>query len=318
MEHKQINYTPLSSRVGFKDYVNYDSKEALPPLMVTGFLICLLGGLFFLLPALIAGESPAVGLIGCGFGFLLLAGGVIQYLFRIRMGILFKRFADANGLEYRATHNPDEKGSIFQIGRERHSEGVISGRYAGRTFWFGTHFYTIKAGKYDQTIGTAVINIELPRAVPHVIIDGRQNRLPLGGEFDRSQRIELEGDFGKYFTVYCPKDYGRDVLYFLTPELMQALVDLNDKFDIEMLDHELYLYSRSILKPSELQLSEIFTIIEKLGGEVVENTERYQDWRVAKGLDVVAPSGMRLKRSFWPGLVAMIVFIAYVISIFVN
>ncbi|HEX8762388.1 MAG TPA: hypothetical protein VF733_01380 [Candidatus Saccharimonadales bacterium] len=317
MDNKQLNYSPLGGRVGIKDYVNYDSQEHLNGLMIYGFITCILA-VIISLPFMGSGEAPAVGILTFLTGLVMLSIGFWLYIFTLHGAILFKRFADINGMEYRSSFTPEEKGIIFQLGRDRHSERVVSGQYRGREFWFGTHYYTIRSGKYEQTIPTAVINVTLPRAVPHVILDGRQNHLQLGREFDRSQRFELEGDFGKYFTVYCPKDYERDVLYFLTPELMQVLINLDDKYDIEVIDHELYLYSGSRIKPSEKQINDIFTLIDTLGGEISENTERYRDWRVAKGLDTVAPAGMQLKRSFWPGVISVVVLIAYIISLIVD
>ena len=40
----------------------------------------------------------------------------------------------------------------------------------------------------------------------------------------RTQVLSLEGDFDRYFTLYCPKEYERDALYVFTPDLM-ALLD---------------------------------------------------------------------------------------------
>ncbi len=246
--------------------------------------------------------------------------GLIAWLYMrgVKNSIRLERFAKANGWEFKPTATTDEQGTIFQLGGERHSDRVISGQYKGREFWFGTHYYTTGTGKNRHVHVTGVLNLALTRAVPHVVIDGRQNRLPLGGEFNRSQQLELEGDFNKYFTVYCPKDYERDALYFLTPELMQVLVDMNDKYDVEMLGQELYFYAPAEMGANEKQLRDIFNIIDTVGGEVSENTQRYQDWRVAKGLNQIAPPGMHLKRSIWPQIIALIVVIAYLIAAFVR
>jgi hypothetical protein len=318
METK-IDYSDLNRPVTAKDIWGYRSYS------IPGGS-SLIGVAFVAL--LIAPPIAFVGLHGkTAFTYALIwvtfgAGmlGLIAWLYvrGVVNSIRLERFAKTNGLEYHKRIVPAEQGIIFQLGSERHSDQVISGQYNGRDFWFGTHYYTIGSGKNRRTVASGVLNVTLPRAVPNVIIDGRQNRLPIGGEFDRSQRLELEGDFNNYFTVYCPKNYERDVLYFLTPELMQALVDMNDKFDVEMLDHELYFYSKSTIKPDEQHLRDLFKVIDDIGGEVSENTQRYQDWRVTKGLDVVAPEGMRLKRSIWPTVIALTIFFLYMLQVILD
>lgn len=56
----------------------------------------------------------------------------------------------------------------------------------------------------------------------------------VAGLFARDQVLSLEGDFDRYFTPYCPKQYERDALSVFTPDLMALCIDEAAPFDIEI------------------------------------------------------------------------------------
>src|SRR5690606_8632995 len=75
--------------------------------------------------------------------------------------------------------------------------------------------------------------------LPHFIFESRAR----SGLFDdlpvavgRQQRLPLEGDFDRWFHLHVPLDYERDALTVITPNVMAALIDHADKFNIEMID----------------------------------------------------------------------------------
>lgn len=248
----------------------------------------------------------------------LIIGCIIQWLQNktIARQVQFKRFAADNNFEYTTNIEPHEAGAIFNIGHSKHADAVVSGLYKGKPFWFGSYYYTVGSGKNSRTVVTGVLNVALPRAVPYVIVDGNQNRMNAAAGIDKSQQLVLEGDFNNYFKVYCPKDYERDVLYFLTPELMQALVDMDDSFDAEIKGTELYFYTRDLVRPTAQVVTNLFTLIDKVGGEIVENTQRYQDYRIDKKFGTIAASGLTLKKSLWPTVIAVLFLIFYILNIF--
>lgn len=322
MDNKQpIDFSSFSQRVGFGElraYARGSRNAAIAGVIITVVIISIFG----LVAYLVAGPAATSSV-----GFLVMGGvlGLFALLILItsvreaRKGVRMQRFALANGFTYAATQpSTGETGSIFDIGRAHHTDKVISGAYGSHPFWFGTHVYTIGSGKNARTISTGVLAVSLPRAVPRVIVDGRQNTMHAAQEVDRSQRLELEGDFGKYFTVYCPKDYERDVLYFLTPELMQLLIDMDDKFDMELVGNKMYFYSDREILPNEAAIKNLFTVISQLAGEVVENTARYQGWRADKHVASVAPAGLQLKKRIWPSVIAVVFLILYLVLVIVT
>lgn len=316
--NETLDFTTLTKSVSSSEIRSYARKyKAYDYIswLILGALAILT--IWSLLAILITDFKQAVPiLIFMGILVITVAGNRWWYRHNIKKRVQLQRFAEVNRFTYYDRTKPEEQGDVFRRGRDHKAVGVISGSHKGHSFWFGNFYYTIGSGKQTRTLRVGVLNVTLPRAVPYVVLDGRQNTMDIAESINTSQKLELEGDFNTHFTVYCPKDYERDVLYFLTPELMQALVDMNDIFDAEIVGKELYFYTKKEIVPDEAFLQNLFNLLPTIGGEVVENTERYQDWRVDKKLTTVAPAGLTLKRSIWPSTIGIIVVIVYLLMFF--
>jgi hypothetical protein len=132
--------------------------------------------------------------------------------------------------------------------------------------------------------------------------------------FKNNQKLSLEGDFDKYFTLYAPKEYKRDALYIFTPDLMSLLIDESNAFDAEIVDNKLFFYSKSpfnMLDESTLKL--IFKIIETVGSKLIFQTKQYTDERVdSRVVDVISEPGRRLKRRIsWLAIIIVAIFVVY-------
>ena len=132
----------------------------------------------------------------------------------------------------------------------------------------------------------------------------RQN---LPATFDKSQILSLEGDFDKYFTLYCPKEYERDALYVFTPDLMALLIDEAAPFDVEIVDDWMFVYSNVAFRTGDANLyARLFRIIDTVGAKALTQTDRYVDARVGDfSANVVAPQGARLKRGVSVGAIVL-------------
>jgi hypothetical protein len=163
--------------------------------------------------------------------FALLAHAIV--VFQFKQIVLLKRFVQANGLEYvDGNYSVNQPGVIFNTGNTRQFAGGITDPNQG---WFLANYeYTTGSGK-NKT---------------HVLLDSKKNNFlmlrNLPGNFSSDQKLQLEGDFNNYFTVYAPTDYQRDVLYFLTPELMAGLIDKGSNYDFEVIDDNLFIYGDSL------------------------------------------------------------------------
>ena len=70
-------------------------------------------------------------------------------------------------------------------------------------------------------------------------------------------------------TLYAPNGSERDALYVLTPDVMAAMIDVGQDFDIEVIDDKLHLFHEGHLKLADPnELSRLFSIIEIIRREV--------------------------------------------------
>lgn len=224
------------------------------------------------------------------------------------------RFAKANGLEFSATGAvPPYPGMIFNTGSARRVPERIS-QPTAPFFDFGNLTYTTGSNKNKKTHHWSYVALKLDRKLPQIVLDAKSNNFffsNLPSSFSRNQVLSLEGDFDKYFTLYCPKGYERDALYVLTPDLMTRLIDEAAGFDVEIIDDWLFLYSgkeRDLGTASDL--APLFALIDTVGTKTLDRTELYADSNVTEAkmsegsnsslssrmsANRVAPQGRRLR-----------------------
>ena len=218
-------------------------------------------------------------------------------------------FARSNGLTF-SPQDPDPRypGAIFSTGSNRaaidHFRSV-----EGRFFDMGNFRFVTSNGKNSTTHTWGFLAMSLERRMPHMMLDSLQNNTwgsGLGGAFDRTQVLSLEGDFDRYFTLYCPKQYERDALYVFTPDLMALCIDEAAPFDIEIVDDWMFVYSpRAFRMDDPRLLSRLFRILDLVGAKALRQTRRYQDDRIPAPFpaNVVGRQGQRLRRRFPLGLI---------------
>jgi hypothetical protein len=199
--------------------------------------------------------------------------------------IRLTRFASANGLRY----SPEGSGTtypglLFSIGRSQRFTGAFS-RTAAPEFDIGNFQYRTGSGKNQKTHNRGYVALRLERKLPHMVLDATGNNGLFGAStlpraFGRDQILSLEGDFDKYFTLYCPREYERDALYVFTPDLMVLLIDHAATLDIEIVDDWMFVYSThpfGLDEPGALE--PLFGVIETIGAKTLSQTDRYRDER---------------------------------------
>jgi len=238
--------------------------------------------------------------IGILFGFpALLCVGVIvaAFFFGLRGDRLAQerrwrlaRFAQAVGMEYVPTiSEPPLPGSIFHRGSGRTAVDVLRGREP-RFVEVGNYRYTVSNGKNQTTVRWGYIAIKLNVPLPHIVLDASGNSISLG-TFDRDQHLSLEGDFDRYFRLYCPQGYERDALYLFTPDVMARFIDNAAVFDVEIVDDWLFLYSSGDMSTTDpgrwaWTFSLLSAVLDKLA-----QWERWRDDRLLPATDPGVPWG---------------------------
>ena len=254
--------------------------------------------------------------IGFAIARFLLRGGAWERWMRL------DRFATANGLVFSPTGaDPQYPGAIFQLGRGRTAVDHLRSA-SGRFLDYGNYRYVTGSGKNQTTHNWGFLALQLDRALPNMVLDSRGNNGLFGGSnlpatFSKDQILHLEGDFDKYFTLYCPKEYERDALYVFTPDLMALLIDnvsiqTGGAFDVEIVDKWMFVYSSAVLDLRQPAVHKrLLGIVDTVGAKTLTQTDRYTDDRVGNPLaNVVAPQGQRLKRGVSVGAIILVVVIA--------
>lgn len=288
------------------------------------------GGRGGLIPFALIGVAAVLGIV------LSLAGWRRARTTRYRLN----RFAQANGMTYQARiADPPLPGMIFGIGRSRASTDVVRGT-TPRFAEFGNFQYTTGSGKNSTTHNWGYVAVKLDVPLPNIVLDAKGNNSfgsNLPAAFRKAQRLSLEGDFDRYFDLYCPEGYESDALYLFTPDIMARFIDNAAELDVEIVDDWLFLYTQR--KASTLDPATWAWLFGAVGALLVKLDQwaRWRDERLlvansplaspagqardATALPFAAPAGMltpppgvaregrRLSRGFrWVPIVVAIVF----------
>lgn len=156
--------------------------------------------------------------------------------------------------------------------------------------------------------GIAAITLE--RETPHIVLVNRRAGVlrETGRRFRGQQRLRLEGDFDRTFTLFCPRGYETDALYIFTPDLMALMLDLASDCEAELLDGHLVLYSGTPWRLWTARgFTRLITLVDLVGRKTRSRTELYQDDR-SPAAATVAAGGRRLRvRPSWGAIVSTVV-----------
>lgn len=214
------------------------------------FLVILVPTMSLLLSGLGSGGSflpllPVVLVVGGGIvvGILFWRSARNSRIARYRIS----QFAAANNMTYAdQIKNPALPGMIFGLGHARHSERLVRSS-SPRFVEFGNYEYTTGSGKHSTTHEWGYVAVRLDVPLPNIVLDALGNNgfgTNLPASFQKEQRLSLEGDFDKYFTLYCPQGYEQDALYLFMPDIMARFVDNAAQLDVEIVDDWLFLYTK--------------------------------------------------------------------------
>lgn len=225
--------------------------------------------------------------------------GFIALSFYGRYGrrlLQIEQFCADNGLGYTPRLSvAGEQGALFQKGHSRVGYNGISGITEGNGFLLFEYRYTTGSGKNQTTHYFKTAKIRLAKKFPHIFLDNKKDGSLGSFEFDRSQMLQLEGNFNKYFSVYGPKEYEIEVLQILNPKVMQTLLDINEPVDIEIHGEYLYLYDKGRTF-NKTNLQALFAAIQA----IVQSTESAE--RSFSMPDQIGDYKPILKKSIWPAV----------------
>lgn len=201
-------------------------------------------------------------------------------------------FAEANGFTYEPyAPAPPLPGMIFT--RQGQSSSFVTDilrRREGYALEIGNHTCTTGSGRSTSTYRWGYAAMRLPVALPHIVLDAHGNnaigrpRLPIA--FAKDQRLSLEGDFDRFFTLYCPEGYETDALYLFSPDTMAVFVDEAARLDVELVDDYLFLYFPGQLATLDPALWERLLTTADALSERLLRWDRWRDDRLQRSTDL--------------------------------
>jgi len=327
MQANDIDYSALTEPLTREDvqaYIDvYSFPDKLPARKVfgaTAVIIVVIVLLFF-----VSGGLTTETMITAGIAVLAVCALAIAVVLKddrpklVTKRAKFFKFAQTNNATALFYPEPNEyPGTLFQQGivrmipeAIRFMDGVEIGNY--------TH--EIEMTRYSSSTKWGYVRIPMTRRLPHMLLDAKSNDMfsiisNIPGGFTKDQVLKLSSNFNEYFTLYAPKEYERDALYIFTPDVMAALIDFVSKFDVEIVDTDLILYTPGHHPMGDATyLRELWQVIDTIRGEVSHQGKRYSDARIDdKTVNVVDKPGKRLKRKL-PMFAVIYVIIVAVCSV---
>jgi hypothetical protein len=160
------------------------------------------------------------------------------------------------------------------------------------------NFYTqTKYGDYlSKQAYYTVFEIRLDRQLPRILFDSKSaKRRQFKYMYLKSQKISVQGHFDDYFDTYTPQTYHIDSLSFITPEVMELLIEAKD-YDIEIADDRLVICGPLANKA---RVEDIKSKGRALAERINRNIDTYKDNRLpgAKRHNEVTVFGRSLLKS---------------------
>ncbi|WP_300267329.1 hypothetical protein [Microbacterium sp.] len=254
-----------------------------------------------------------LAIVGAVFFFASIAYGVWMLSRKWRRRRAAADLALSRGWHYNFAWDPsDFAGTLFRTGRQAWVENgahVHEPRYIEA----GNYSYMATEGpRGRREIG--FVGIQLDRTLPHMYLASTTNAgtRAYTPPFASDQRLSLEGDFDRWFRLYCPGEYEQDALYIITPDVMALMIDEAPGFDIEIVDDWMFIVAR---RPFDMTDGRVLDFAYRVGSTLGQRTARqsaqYRDER-HEDAAFIDDSGARLKTGRWVATVVPAVVVGLV------
>jgi hypothetical protein len=160
---------------------------------------------------------------------------------------------------------------MHESGASWHSTDVVA-----RGDDWETYDLLYRPGTSDNSLLRAytIFEAKLVRITPHIVLDAKRAR---GRQFKAyyldEQALSFEGEFDRFFDVYSPDHYEIDTLSFISPEVMQAFLDLKE-YDAELIHGHLLVFG-PLMDGDEL--ARFQAAGRELARQLNDNLSRYRD-----------------------------------------
>ncbi len=164
----------------------------------------------------------------------------------------YEQIAEVNGYGYEPKGYVEAIGHVFQIGDSRKFEDIISGTFENHSLKLFVYSFTTGSGKHRVTHKLSICELTFPTKTPNIVLNAKNFSSYSLFDF-KLDKLKLEGDFHKYFTLYCEPGYEIEALQIFTPDIMQDFIDKSRAYDVEFIKDKVYIMSpRSLKTRSEI------------------------------------------------------------------
>lgn len=243
-----------------------------------------------------------------GGAFVVLVALILRFMMVSRLRLL--GFAISNKFKYLHGNFSIPIGPImFNNG---HSKSITDKIILTNNLEISNYTYHVGSGKYERTYVISFAKARLPRAVPHLYLNGITNNFGATVSEYEVQELGLEGDFDRHFALYTPPGYHVDALQLFTPDTMAVLIELGKDYDYEFINNEMYIYAPQGSMNLEERLKGLLIALVRVSVQFSKQASTYSDVRagnVASGKVDIRGKSFSRKRATWVAIVPIIIII---------
>jgi hypothetical protein len=184
----------------------------------------------------------------------------------------FQQYATLNGFTFQKRGLPaDLDGQLFNIGHSRIGTDLVAGSFQNLPLDLFNYRYTIGGGKNQETFYYTVFRLQYSTPLPPLMLQLKWHNFGVNifSMFSSNGpvKINLEGDFDKYFTLYARKGFETEALEIFTPDFMAKIQNTWKHFSLEFIHNHIYIYCNHTIR-SRAELDSISEMAQFLVSKV--------------------------------------------------
>jgi len=188
---------------------------------------------------------------------------------------ILQRFAQDNNWQLLQPTVDDLPSSVKGAGRKEVVRIGVVGILDETPFLLFNYEYVTGNGKNSRTISATIVRFTLDKSLPYILLDSQKNRTGAARIPSNAQHQSLEGDFDKYFRLYIQDGAAIEALSFITPDVMQTLIQSNSSQDIEIVNNQLFLICAGDVTRRD-SIQSLFISSRKILSEIIHKTNTYR------------------------------------------
>lgn len=259
----QVDYSPLNEMRGAWKRILQSTFHLPVPLTLGIALLLMMLSMVFL---------PGMAVVGIGVW-------VYFRNYTKERSRVWRKFAELNGWQVTlasAANVGIVPPGIANQGHSRVLGDIVHAEFDNHICDIFTYQFTKGSGKSSHTYYYTIARVSLSSQFPHIILDSKKS-WTVQEHGTANQHISLEGDFDKYFFLYCADNEQIDALSIITPDVMRVLIASNQSQDIEIISTSLY-FMTSGTKMSPETLPQLLDSVNKLADQIAHRSQtlRYE------------------------------------------